>query len=101
MAEPAAVKRALARLAAGRDGDRAVIEAADAARGDLEAAAAFRADVGLARLAVAIERQRRLGREGLVARGERARESFRRFRAAASGGGVERATSSAPVRKRL
>jgi hypothetical protein len=99
MAEPAAVKRALARLAAGRDADRAVIEAADAAREDIEAAAAFREEVGLARLAVAIERQRRFGREGLVARGERAREAFRRFRGAA--GGAEGTTSSTPVRKRL
>ena len=92
MAEPVAVKRALARLASGADADRAVVVAADTAVDDLDAAVAFAADVGVPRLAVAVERQRAAGNADVVARGERALRAFRRYRrAAATTPGEERA----------
>ncbi|MEF8808741.1 hypothetical protein [Natronomonas sp.] len=77
------VRTALARLA-GPD-DATVIEQADAAVDDLDAAAEFVQSVGLDRLAAAIEATDDPTRRE---RGERALEAFRRFRAAASREGV-------------
>ncbi|MFT4883052.1 MAG: hypothetical protein ACI8U4_000550 [Natronomonas sp.] len=81
--DPGRVKASLCRLA-GPD-DATVIEQADAAVDDLQAAAEFVQSVGLDRLAAAIEATDDPTRRK---RGERALEAFRRFRAAASGEGV-------------
>lgn len=84
MADSAAVKCALARLATEASTDRAVIESAAAGVADIESAAAFVDDVGIAHLAMAIERQRRAGETKYVAQGERALAAFRRYRTAAA-----------------
>lgn len=78
--DPESVKGSLRRLAGGDD--RTVIERADAARDDLEAAAQFVETTGLAELEAAIEA---VEDPALAERGQRALASFRRFRAAAAG----------------
>ncbi|MFC6836199.1 hypothetical protein [Halomarina ordinaria] len=95
MADPTAVKRALARLAAPHEADRTVVERADAARRDLERAATFVERVGLPRLRRAVDRLD--GAERGIARGrddERGRDAevgraalaaFERYRAVARG----------------
>lgn len=105
MADSAAVKSALSRLATGANTDRVVIESAATGVGDLDRAATFLDGVGLSQLALAVERQRRVGETGSVAKGEHALRVFHRYRAAAtdehihsfgrtaaSGGGSEHAT---------
>ena len=77
---PERVKASLRRLA-GAD-ERTVIERADAATRDLEAAAEFVASVGLEELAAAIEA---VDDPALAERGRRALAAFRRARAAAAG----------------
>jgi hypothetical protein len=78
--DPDGVKASLHLLA---DGDaRVVIERADAATGDLAAAAGFVDTTGLDELAAAVER---VDDAGLTARGQRALTAFRRFREAAAG----------------
>ncbi|WP_254543700.1 hypothetical protein [Halomarina pelagica] len=71
MADPVAVKRALARLAAPTDHDRTVVERAVAAREDIERAATFVESVGLPRLRRAVARTPGEEREGFEERGER------------------------------
>ncbi|WP_254838177.1 hypothetical protein [Natronomonas marina] len=78
--DPEGVKGSLRRLA-GAD-ERTVIERADAAREDLDAAAQFVETTGLAELEAAIET---VEDPELAERGQRALASFRRFRAAAAG----------------
>lgn len=73
------VRSALRRLVAREE---RVIERADAATDDLDAALAFVESVGVAELERAIERAEDPTR---VARGERALRAFRRFRRAAAG----------------
>lgn len=78
--DPDGVKASLRRLA---DADeRAVIERAEAATRDLEAAAEFVETTGLDELAAAVET---VDDEDLSARGERALTAYRRFREAAAG----------------
>ena len=77
---PERVKASLRRLA-GAD-ERSVIARADAATGDLEAAAEFVESMGVAELAAAVET---VEDPALAERGRRALSSFRRFRAAAAG----------------
>lgn len=79
-ADPDSVKASLRRLA-GVD-ERSVIERADAATRDLEAAAEFVESTGLAELAAAVET---VDDPALADRGERALAAFRRYRAAAAG----------------
>lgn len=78
--DPDGVKASLRRLA---DADeRTVIERAEAATRDLEAAAEFVRTMGVGELEAAIET---VDDPDLVTRGERALERFRRFRRAAAG----------------
>lgn len=77
---PATVKDSLRRLAGCND--EAVIEEAVAAVDDLQAAVAFVETVGLAELARAVES---VDEASTRERGERALETFRRFRRAAVG----------------
>jgi hypothetical protein len=84
MSDSVAVKRALSRLATGTDTDRVVIESAAAGIDDFERAAAFLDGVGLSQLALAVERQRRVGEAGYVASGEHALCVFRQYRSAAT-----------------
>lgn len=78
-----AVRAALSRLA-GPDA-AAIIEQADTAIDDIDAAAEFVDSVGLDRLAAAVKATDDPTRRET---GERALEAFRRFRVAASGDGV-------------
>jgi len=73
--------RASLRRLAGAD-ERTIIERADAATRDLEAAAEFVASVGLEELAAAVEA---VDDPALAERGRRALAAFRRARAAAAG----------------
>jgi hypothetical protein len=84
MADSAAVKRALSRLATDTNTDRVVIENAAAGIDDLDRAATFLDGIGLSQLALAVERQRRVGETGDVAKGEHALCVFRRYRAVAT-----------------
>ncbi|MFC7155234.1 hypothetical protein ACFQPA_07165 [Halomarina halobia] len=88
MADPVAVKRALARLAASPNRDRTVVERAVAARGDVALAAAFVESVGLPRLRRAVAcGPAGEGREGCDPgdEGRAALRAFERYRAAARG----------------
>ncbi|MCQ4332603.1 hypothetical protein KM295_03680 [Natronomonas sp. F2-12] len=79
--DPDGVKSSLRRLA-GPDEGR-IIERASAALDDVEAAATFVEEIGLAELEAAIEAT---DDPDLAARGRRALDAFRRFRRAAAGG---------------
>jgi hypothetical protein len=79
-AGPDRVKAALGRLA-GAD-SRVVVERADAATEDVEAAAEFVESVGLTELQLAVQRA---DSPEVRERGERALAAFRRFQAAATG----------------
>ncbi|PHQ40002.1 hypothetical protein DJ69_03260 [Halorubrum persicum] len=89
MVSTAAVKRALSALASRTDTATrpsvAVIDEAEAARGDLRRAAAFVDADGLDRLDDAIGAAERAGDEADAERGREARAAFRRFREAAAG----------------
>ena len=78
--DPDGVKASLRLLADGDD--RVVIERADAATRDLDAAAEFVETTGLDELAAAVES---VDDPDLAERGDRALSAFRRFRAAAAG----------------
>ncbi|SNR53578.1 hypothetical protein [Halorubrum vacuolatum] len=88
MVSTVTVKRALAALATRTDTARrpyaAVIDEADAARGDLRRAAGFVDAVGLDRLVEAISNAERDGREARAQRGRDALAAYRRFQAAAA-----------------
>ncbi|PSP76974.1 hypothetical protein BRC81_11575 [Halobacteriales archaeon QS_1_68_20] len=104
MAEPEAVKRALARLAAGvpsrrrRNGTtcgyhgeldrnfRGVVDEATEAVEDLDRAASFREDGGLARLRRAVDAAERAGDRSLARRGQRALAAFEWIAHAADSG---------------
>lgn len=79
-ARPDRVKAALGRLAGAES--RVVVERADAATEDVEAAAEFVETVGLTELELAVQRA---DSQQVRERGERALAAFRRFRAAATG----------------
>ncbi|WP_144924915.1 hypothetical protein [Halorubrum salsamenti] len=89
MVSTVAVKRALSALASRTDTAThpsiAVIDEADAARSDLQRAAAFVDADGVSRLDEAIAAAERAGDEAAAERGREARTAFRRFRAAAAG----------------
>ena len=90
MVTTVAVKRALAALATRTDTATrpyvAVIDEADAARGDVRRASGFVEAVGLERLSEAVADAERDGRDPLVERGRDALSSYRRYRLVASGG---------------
>ncbi len=105
MVSTVTVKRALAALATRTDTATrpyvAVIDEADAARGDVRRAAGFVDAVGLERLADAVDAAERDGREGAAERGRDALATYRRFRAVAAreGSGTDRPRHAAGTPK--